>query len=931
MPQRTAMSLNRLTQIAATLCGTPGATVVLGGESSMQLRGGTNVCVDQAPKAGSFTEIAIQQGPGSVLVVEDASKDPRFADHPLVAGPSHVRFYAGAVITLKSGQAVGALCALDVVARRRPDDATLAALETLADLVADIMDRDTEFRRQRDELAMIDLAEAMSGVGHWRMDITTRAVSWSDAVYRIHGVTPDDYQPTHDTVASFYHPDDQDRFTAEIRQVIQTGEEGQAEFRLVLRNGEERLVLSRAAVERGPDGQLMAVFGVVQDITQERNILKRVSTSEARYRLLADNMADVVTRMQRDGTSTYISPAVQKLLGWTSDEMTGQAVDYIHPEDCAKVMGVIASVLDGSDRTSLMHRVRHRDGHYVWVESRFQRIQTEEGRAPEAIVVIRDVSRRKALEEQLKTALDESREQGARYRLLADRAQDVIVTYGYDMKVRYVSPVVEEITGLKPEEVVGRPVISLIHPEDAPGAVENLSNFLRENPKATLFSQKYRALNKDGEVRHYETRTRIVHDEHGRVAEIQDVVRDVTETHRLEGELREALVQAEAAGNAKSEFLANMSHELRTPLTSVVGFASLLKTSSSLRAEDRRHVERIATGSEALLSVINDILDYSKLEADALEMDPHPFDLQDFAEGAAELMEGQREAKGLELDLNIAPQVPAVLVGDEGRLRQVTLNFLSNAMKFTARGTVTLDVGGSPSPDGGWRLRVAVTDTGIGVEANKLDTLFERFTQADQSTTRNFGGTGLGLAISKRLIELMGGEIGAESRLNQGSTFWFEVPLQVAEETEASLQAPTAMPERHARILIADDAAANRELVSAILTQLGAEPTLAGNGVEALAAVQTSSFDLVLMDMHMPEMDGLEATRRIRALGGAFAHLPIVALTANVQAEQIRRCLDSGMDDHVGKPINIAELAATVAHWLEPGNRDGTRLQKAVS
>ena len=406
----------------------------------------------------------------------------------------------------------------------------------------------------------------------------------------------------------------------------------------------------------------------------------------------------------------------------------------------------------------------------------------------------------------------------------------------------------------------------------------------------------------------------------------------VTELARLTG--ADIAASANATGSAEQGgdwVLERQTGRIEAATLSGVGFAGLLKGSEHLTAEDRRHVDRIATGSEVLLSVINDILDYSKLEAEALEMDLQPFHVWDLAHGAGDLMEAQRAAKGLDLKIDVAASVPEALRGDAGRLRQVTLNFLSNAMKFTARGGVRLDVAGAPGPAGTWRLRVAVTDTGIGIASGKLDSLFERFTQADQSTTRNFGGTGLGLAISKRLVEAMGGEIGATSEPGAGSTFWFEVPLGIAKDAPVAPVEAVPAAERPARILVADDAPANRELVSAILGQLGIRTEVACNGVEALVAVQVADYDLVLMDMHMPEMDGLEATRSIRALGGDFLRLPIVALTANVQREQIQTCLDAGMDGHLGKPINIAELAAVVAHWLNPNVRDEPGADEAAA
>ncbi|WP_392354310.1 response regulator [Brevundimonas sp. LF-1] len=248
------------------------------------------------------------------------------------------------------------------------------------------------------------------------------------------------------------------------------------------------------------------------------------------------------------------------------------------------------------------------------------------------------------------------------------------------------------------------------------------------------------------------------------------------------------------------------------------------------------------------------------------------------------------------------------------------LNFLSNAAKFTARGAVTLKVGGRPLADGGWRMRVEVTDTGIGIPSEKIGELFRRFTQADASTTRVYGGTGLGLAISRRLIELMGGEVGVESAPGAGSTFWFEAPLAAAtaEDVTAAGEEDRARKDAlRGRVLMADDAAANRELVSAILRNLGLEIDTVADGAEAVHAAHSGAYDLVLMDVHMPVMDGLTATREIRRMQAqGERRIPILALTANVQADQVKRCLEAGMDGHLAKPIQIAELAAALSRWL---------------
>ncbi|WP_421738170.1 ATP-binding protein [Caulobacter sp.] len=413
----------------------------------------------------------------------------------------------------------------------------------------------------------------------------------------------------------------------------------------------------------------------------------------------------------------------------------------------------------------------------------------------------------------------------------------------------------------------------------------------------------------DGETRIVVSRAVCELDETGAVEAMFGVFQDVT-VHV------EALRQAEAAAVAKAEFLANMSHELRTPLTSIIGFSGLLKQSGSLAPDERRYADRIQTASEALLSVINDILDVSKLEAGGVELDPRPFSVMDLSREAMDLIEPQALKKGLVLNITGGEGLDRLLLGDGPRLRQVMLNFLSNAAKFTAHGSITLDVRGEPDETGGVCLAVTVTDTGVGFAPEQAERLFDRFVQADGSTARDHGGTGLGLTISQRLIQLMGGQIGAIGRPGKGAAFWFTVPLSPVTTLVAPPTSVSAPFFGSGRVLLADDAAANRELVSTVLGQLGLRVETVEDGAAAVDAVSRGTFDLVLMDIQMPGMDGLAATRAIRGLGGDFAHLPIVALTANVQPAHLAAYRVAGLDAHIAKPIDFAALIALLDEYL---------------
>jgi PAS domain S-box-containing protein len=626
---------------------------------------------------------------------------------------------------------------------------------------------------------------------------------------------------------------------------------------------------------------------------------------------LTEEMAGVGQwRMDAETQRSTWSDQVYRIYGVTRetfDPNLDDSVRFFHPDDRDSVRDLVMRGLRTGEGFRIRSRLIRPDGEERLVEAHADTERGADGRVVSMFGVFQDVT-------EAERAARRMAESEQRHRLLADRATDIIITYGVDGLVTYVSPSIERVSGHLPQDVVGRPVTDLIHPEDVPILAESFREFVKAPPEWSQRGVTYRGLVRDGGHRWFEARTSIIRDDEGRVIEFQDLVRDVTETKRLEEALIEARDRAEAGARAKSEFLANMSHELRTPLTSVIGFSGLLQQSAALPPMERRFADRIGSASEALLGVINDILDYSKLEAGAVEMEARAFDPRALAQSAAAMVEGQCEVKGVTLAVATDPDLPPALMGDEGRVRQVMVNFLANAAKFTAVGKVTLEASWKQG-----RLRIAVSDTGIGIAAGKIDTLFERFSQADNSTTRVYGGTGLGLSISRRLVEMMGGEIGAESRVGVGSTFWFEIPLDVAEATGGGVEGAAAVTASPAglRVLVADDAAANRELVVAILGGMGVELETVEDGAQAVESARGGGYDLILMDVHMPVLDGLDATRAIRAFEGDAGRVPIIALTANVQPEQVQRCREAGMDDHVGKPIQVSELLRVIAARLE--------------
>ena len=562
---------------------------------------------------------------------------------------------------------------------------------------------------------------------------------------------------------------------------------------------------------------------------------------------------------------------------------------------------------------------RPRDGRELWVRAVGMPV-TANGRIVRLQGAFQDITERKRIEREL-------RHTDSKLQLVLDSASEVsIIATDASLVIQLFNRGAERLLGYPAAELVGKSTPVPLHLAAEMQALEaelsaELARPLRPGEVFTLpqrLGQPYRWTyrRKDGSLVPVMLTVTAMRSDEGELLGYLGIAQDISLQAQREQALDEAKRRAEQASRAKGQFLANMSHEIRTPMNAVLGLAYLL-AQTPLDAEQARFVARIRSASQGLLGLLNDILDLSKIEADELILEDRPFDPRALFEQVQELLAAQAQAKGLSLQLDLQEPLPAALRGDATRVRQVLTNLASNAIKFTARGGVWLRLRAEDLQDGGWRLRLEVQDSGIGIPAEAQASVFRPFAQADASTTRQYGGTGLGLSITRELVEAMGGTMGLHSEPGQGSCFWVELALDAA-ELERSEDQPRLTRLDGVRVLVADDSEINVEVASRILAQHGAIVSPAGDGAAAVAALQRQRFDIVLMDLQMPVLDGCAAAEAMRAQGHT---LPIVALTAGAMVSERQRALGAGMNAFLSKPFLPAELTALIRSLVPASDR----------
>lgn len=679
------------------------------------------------------------------------------------------------------------------------------------------------------------------------------------------------------------------------------------EGKLTTAEGELEDYVEKSTAELGDTKQTLR-----SEIIQRRRYERALRDTKSQYVSLVESLSLHVIRKDLEGRFTYASPSVCELIGKPSDEIRGKTDPELFPKHLAeKYRQDDQRVLETKDAFEDVEVHPKPDGGKMYVQVMKSPILDSKGEAIGVQVVFFDVTDRKTAEVGL-------RESEMRKRAIFEASMDCIIFIDEDAKIVEFNRASEGTFGYDRNEVIDKEMTEAFVPKESRDRFRaNLKRYVGAGEMGSMLARRLETpmLKKNGDTFIAELAVQPIPLQQGETG-FAVFVRDITQRIQQEEALRQAKEAAEATSRSKGAFLANMSHEVRTPMNAIIGMSEYV-LDSDLTSEQREYLETVLESSNSLLALLDDVLDFSKIESGRIDLEDMEFDFRKWLNDTVRSQAFRAKQKNVSVGHNVSSDTPDWVIGDPHRLRQVVANLLSNAVKFTDQGSVTVDVRPESKSQEEVVLRFEVRDTGIGIPEDKCDKVFQEFEQADNSTKRRFGGTGLGLSICRRLVELMNGEIGVTSQFGKGSTFHFTAKLGVGaglKETAPAEEDASAHPARFEplRVLVAEDSPANQKLAVGLLRKRGHEVVLANNGKEAVEAYQAGDFDLVLMDVQMPEMDGFEATESIRKQKEDEPHTPIIAMTAHAMQGDRERCLGAGMDGYIAKPIRAQALYQTI-------------------
>jgi len=694
------------------------------------------------------------------------------------------------------------------------------------------------------------------------------------------------------------------------RRVNGAGATTEYEFRLIDKLGKMKQIWAKVALMPNTDKSVASLM----DVTERKRAEEALRESEERLRSVMEAAPDPVVIYDMEGRVSYLNPAFTNVFGWTLEESLGKKTDFVPEENLPETINAIERMLLGETIQSLETRRLTKDGRLLDIEISSSTFFDHEGKPEGSVVILRDVTER----ERMAASLRESEE---RFRGLVEESPLGVTLNRADGQYAYFNPSFVKMFGYTMEEIpTGREWFRKAYPdpEYRKQVVSAWKSYLGKINLGASTPQTFEVICKDGSQK--TVLFRPVALENGRQLVISE---DITERKQMIEALRQAKEEAESASRAKTDFLASMSHEIRTPMNAIIGMADLLKE-TSLTTEQQQYVQIFGSAGENLLSIINDILDISKVEAGHLDLEAIHFDLNELTDTACDVLAFRAHERGLELTCNVKPDVPTDLIGDPVRLRQIIVNLIGNAIKFTEDGEVRLEVQKQRDrprdrTGGDVEILFSVSDTGLGIPKEKTDVIFDSFRQADSTITRKHGGTGLGLAISKKLVELMQGHIWAESELGQGSTFYFTAKFPVqTEPVEVVKHVPVDL--KGLKALVVDDNTTNRIILREMLSERGALVSEAESGEKAIIEIKKAAesrdlFRLVLLDAIMPDIDGFHVVKRLLKQSD-LAGMIIMMLTSDRRSKDIARCKQLGIASYLVKPVKRVELLEAIANAL---------------
>ncbi len=783
-------------------------------------------------------------------------------------------------------------------------------------VVEDITERKQAVEALQNSEAMLARAQQIAHLGTWEWDIQNNRQTWSDESYRLFGLQPGSIEASFDNFVQMVHPDDRE-YIVQAGQRLLAGNTSREnyEYRILWADGTEHIISSLSLNYLDEKEQVIKIQGISLDITERKQAEKAILTLTEHLSSIVDSLPVIpyTRKVEGDFGATYMGKNIYEVTGYMAEDFTSDSTfwaKHIHPDDQAKVFKKLSRIFDtGHDEQE--YRFQMADGSYKWFSDTLRLIKTPTGEISHIAGVWQDITERNKFEVCL-------RESETRIRTILDNVVDGVITINDQGLIKSFNPAAEQIFGYSANEVFDKNV-KMLMPEPYHSQHDSYINNYQSTGIAKIIGigREVEGQCKDGSV--FPLDLAVGEMWLGEQQMFIGIVRNITERKQAELALKNAKEAAESANRAKSEFLANMSHEIRTPLNAVIGFSELL-SSVITDKKQQNYLDSIQTAGKSLLTLISDILDLSKIEAGRLDIQYEVLNPYIIFNELQQIFALKIAEKQLEFLVDIDPQLPTALLLDETRLRQVLLNLIGNAIKFTDTGYIKLTAKKIDKPNELSKIDIVitVTDTGIGIPDNQQAIVFESFRQQDGQSTRKYGGTGLGLAITKRLVEMMNGQISIQSQAGKGSVFEIRLrevgvsAVDTVEESDKSFNGQNIRFDQ-AKVLVVDDIASNRSLIQEYLSGVNLEVVEAKNGLEALIFAEEFRPALILMDIRMPEMDGYEATEKIKANPNS-CDIPIIALTATItEKTKLAAC---GFDGYLSKPINSSALFNEISHYL---------------